>query len=617
MKKIFFLVLTAVCLLASCEKKEPKIIGETPGQFDTSDSNIHKFINNKVYISSSISGSLLDRSLSSRCSKKTATLSDADVIILSDDNTLCNDAKSIADIAKALHSGKIVGYANPSAQTFETFAENIRTASEALLKDDDFHTNGDCFFIQHLDDVMSPNVKNIQNDTPTAFARLVAVCADGIFVLGSMNDATVTASYTEIDPETYIENTHEVECSDDIYADTPRGMGEMIEIFAKWVNDKMGKNRYASNGLEPTRRDFRYVNTIYFDAKDITDCTLTRSLPFEIYYEFWPVCDHADNTIKDVYAVRRTIKVDGDDLDTGPKSKDRWWVNSKDEAKYYGPYLRRVMDNAKCSAVTAMRELKPLNAMSSTTYSESTTMGINVGVGISANPSLNPTFSYSKNYSTSTSVPDIATNVKAADSHRLPQYTFLSVKRPDSHLEKLMYVTHDIVPSNYNEYIELQTSWIWEMSYPEDDVHDCTDNVEIDIEMMDVSMGFMKTKPGYYDKTFKFNVNYCLPALPHYNQIWGVEVNQEGMSREEKMKFMEWLEKRYKDYFSINLFNVPAYSLLRDRTGIEKFRNDFITVLKRDTQFWKDFDYTGTFHFTWRNNLKPDETYTYEFIVNK
>lgn len=618
MRKYFLMLLAAACLLTSCEKHEkhedPQIIGENPPEFDTSDSNIHQCINNTVYISSSISGSLLDKSLSARCSQRTSTLSDADVIIFSDDIALGNDTKSIAEIARALHSGKIVGYANPSGQAFKQFAENIRTASENLLKDNDFHTIVDCYFFQHLDDAMG---SNLPNDTPNAFARLVAICSEGIFVMGSPEDATVHATYTEIDPDTSTETTHDIECSDDIYTDTPRGIGEMMEIFAKWVNGKMDDNTDASNGLEPIRRDLTYVNTIYFNAENITDCALTRSLPFEIYYEFWPVCDHADNTIKDVYAVRRTIKVDGDNLDTGPKDKNSWWFNSKKDPKYYGPYLRRVMDKTSCSAATAMRELKPLNAMSSTSYSESTNMGINAGIGIGANPSLNLTFSYSKNYSTSTSVPDIATSVKAADSHRLPEYTFLSVKRPDSHLEKVIYVTHDIVPNNYNEYIELQTSWIWDMSYPEDEAHACTDNVEIDIEMMDVSYGFFKTHAGYYDKTFKFNnVGYNLPALPHYNQIWGVEVNQEGMSREEKMKFIEWLEKRYKDYFSINLFNVPAYST-SDRTGVEKFRNDFIDVLKRDTQFWKDFDYTGTFHFTWRNNQKPDETYTYDFIISK
>lgn len=45
------------------------------------------------------------------------------------------------------------------------------------------------------------------------------------------------------------------------------------------------------------------------------------TIPFEIYYEFWPVCDHADDNIKDVYAVRRTIKIEGDELETGPTDK--------------------------------------------------------------------------------------------------------------------------------------------------------------------------------------------------------------------------------------------------------------------------------------------------------
>ncbi len=607
--------MATACLLTSCEKnekqEEPQAIGVTPPAFDTSDSQIHQFINNTVYISSSISGSLLDKSLSVRCSQRTSTLSDADVIILSDDIALGNDSKSITDIAKALHSGKVVGYANPSNQAFKQFAENIRTASEMLLKDNDFHTTVDCYFFQHLDEAMGTN---LLKESSNAFARLVAFCSEGIFVIGSPYDATVHATYTEIDPDTSTETTHDIECSDDIYQDTPRGIGEMIEIFAKWVNEKMDENEDASNALEPVRREFRYVNTIYYNAGDVTDCTLYRSLPFETYYEFWPVCDHADNTIKDVYAVRRTIKIEGNELETGPTDKKLWWVNSKDKAKYYGPYLRRVMDNSSCSAVTAMRELKPLNAMSSTTYSSSTSMGISAGVGIGANPSLNPSFSYSKNYSTSITVPDIATYVKAAESRRLPQYTFMSEKRPQSHFG--MPITHDIVPNNYNEYIELQTSWIWDMSDPDDKAHACTDQLEIDIEMMDFTVGFYKTHPGYYDKTYKIKVDYNLPALPHYNQIWGVEVNQEGMSREEKMKLIEWLEKRYKDYFSINLFNVPAY-YFGDRTGIAKFRNDFIDVLKRDTQFWKDFDYTGTFHFTWRNNQRPDETYTYDFIISK
>lgn len=608
------MALAAACLLVSCAKNEeeqPHGIGITPPEFDTSDSNIHQLINNTVYIPNSISGSLLEKSLSARCSKISPTLSDADIMIITDDITLASDTKSIAGIAKALLSGKVVGYVNPSNVAFRKFAENIRTASEALLADNDFHVNGDCYFFQHLDDVMGPN---LLHDTQNAFARLVAVCADGIFVIGSPYDATVLATYTEIDTETSTVTTHDVECSADIYTDTPRGIGEMVEIFAEWLNGKMDDNTDAGNDLEPVRRDYTYVNSIYFYAKDITDCSLSRSLPFEIYYEYWPVCDHGDNMIKDVYAVRRTVKINGGDLDTGPTDKEYWWVNSKGDAKYYGPYLRRVMDNTNCNAATAMRDLKPLNAMSSTTYSESTTMGISAGVGISANPSLNPTFTYSKNYSTSTTVPDIATHVNAADNRRLPQYTFMSEKRPDSHWG--INITHDIVPNNYHEYIELQTSWIWDMSNPMDEAHAVTDNVEIDIEMMDFSIGFFKTTPGYYDKTFKFTVDYNLAALPHYTQRWGVEVNQEGMSREDKMKFIEWLEKRYKDYFSINIFNVPAYSL-SDRTGIEKFRNDFIDVLKRDTQFWRDFEYSGTFHFTWRNNQKPDETYTYDFNVNQ
>ena len=239
------MLLAAGCLLTSCEKnekqEEPQIIGENPPEFDTSDSNIHQCINNTVYISSSISGSLLDKSLSARCSQRTSTLSDADVIIFSDDIALGNDTKSIAEIARALHSGKIVGYANPSGQAFKQFAENIRTASETLLKDNDFHTIVDCYFFQHLDDAMG---SNLPNDTPNAFARLVAICSEGIFVMGSPEDATVHATYTEIDPDTSDETTHDIECSDDIYTDTPRGIGEMMEIFAKGVNGKMDDNTF-------------------------------------------------------------------------------------------------------------------------------------------------------------------------------------------------------------------------------------------------------------------------------------------------------------------------------------------------------------------------------------
>ena len=131
------------------------------------------------------------KSLAARCSQRTSTLSDADVIIFSDDVALGNDTKCIADIAKALHSGKIVGYANPSGQAFKQFAENIRTASENLLKDNDFHTIVDCYFFQHLDDAMG---SNLPNDTPNAFARLVAICSEGIFVMGSPEDATVHAT---------------------------------------------------------------------------------------------------------------------------------------------------------------------------------------------------------------------------------------------------------------------------------------------------------------------------------------------------------------------------------------------------------------------------------------
>lgn len=614
MKKIITLTML-ICLAFSCKKEEtsinPEIKGINPPAEETEDV-VFRYTNAKVYLPADIANQSLGTAILSRCKNTTNDIWDADIVFVSDNLVATLNDNSMLELAKALHTGKVCAYFEPSSNTFRQFASGLSAASNYLLTDETFKTSVNCSNFRQLEQIMEPSLKARATGP---FARLVSFRDDGVLVIGRDEDLAVSGTLTYTNPDTKETITENVELSSNLPQATPKACGSMVEKFIEWVeNRRIALSDTPEKPITPDRREYRYINHLPYDSSIAVDCKIVRDVPFEILYEIWPVCDRSYNSIKDVYAVKRTFKVEGNKLETGPAEKDYWWVNSKGDAKYYGPYLYFIQADTYFNNVSSMRELKPLNTMTSTSYSENTSIGVSLGVSLGSSPSLSPGVSYTTNYSTSTTLPDLRTTVTPKSNRTLPLYDHTATKRPDSHFG--IPITHDIVPNNYHEYIELATSWVWDINNPKDEAPAFTDAVRFSIEMMDYSVGFFKTTPGYYDLNYQIYVNFCFPALPHYNQIWGVELNNEGMTQAEKLVLLYTVQDRYRKYISVEMFNVPAYSM-SDRTAILKFKNDFIDVLQHDKQYWKNLSFFGNNEFTWRNNNQQSEFYKFNFIVEK
>lgn len=615
LRLISVLALSFFMAFVSCNKdntQSPEIKVVTPPEYDPSDCDINHLLNSKIFIPSSISGTLLGNSLSVRCKEIATTSLDADIIIITDDIAINSDHNAMIDIAKALLKGKMISYAYPTNSAFSKFIGDLDTAIEALAGDDDFFADADCLYVPSLIKMIECP---IQSGNSESFARMVSVCKKGIHIMGGINDATFSCTSTEIDPETQAETVQDMDLEDETFEDTPHLVGGLVEMFIEWANEKMREG----NSSEPTPHELNwtpavdYDNVCQFRAASLPAIwdDIKRDMNFKIRYEYLPVCKISGNTISDIYAVRRVFMLEGNQLQTGPNDQHEWWEGRD---RFYGPYLRRVLDNTDCSYANRMRELKPQNSMTSTDYNETTTYGVQGGITIGEKPSVDIGFNYSKAYGVTTKLPDIATYV-STENFLLPRYTHMCEKRPATH--NPFDPWHDNVPLNYHQHLEFETSWIWDIDNPRDEAHAFSDHVEIDIEIMRLNMGVLSTFPSYHTQHFVFSVNrWKLPALPHYSQHWGVEVDNKNMTRDEKLKLMDWLDKRYaKFYYTNAIFNVWAYSL-NDRSKIQNFRNEFISALKSDIHVWKNLDYYGTFTFTWRNK-DTGETYTYDHVVEK
>lgn len=596
MKKLnllVYLLLVVTLVFSSCKKSDNDDNGGSDEDYKFSYSCLNTYL-----FSSCFSDPL--QSISDRFKNQSNQLNgnNVDAVVITESDVYSLSEYQLTEIRKVMAKGGVIVVMSPTIDAMNEFSESII---------EDWNVFGDANFNYY--DVIEglENFRYIWNGFDKQFEnyKAIAFCGDNILVFpnfGSNKEVEFITLSVDMETREVVDSTKVAS-----YEMVNTSIEYDIDAIIKWMNKSVEESRIQLRDGGTDIKDMGKIITIplnfdynttllgkhYVGLKE----NFVRHINQRFVYRVWSVYDLANQ--KDIYLIHRDVIFEGSALKPEPTDPGSWLQDVDGKKRYYGPFLTGIEVKTEFSDPSCeMLDVQPQNPMTSTTYSEGFSWGINAGLTLSSNPGLNIGGGITLSTQQSTTVPDLQMSV--VFDYNKPFFKYephWPEKWPEGHF---VGDKHDIAVDNIKSDLDLSQKWIYLVKPNDNSTYSIKDSFSNRIDFLYSKTGFFENIDSYYGIRYNWSdFRVDLPAPPRAVQEWRM------FCETADTELVRFLSESYKNYFYDSPFKI-ATATASDMQPIDLFIKDFENHLNNDRALWKSRGFTGTYTFVWKQTNTPD-----------